>query len=277
MDHPSQITVPRAQSVSTCDLCDNSSKQFCNSCQVRLCDDCISRHKEEFLSLSHDIVPLRDKIIRLAFPKCQSHPGKRCEAHCQQCKISICIKCLTGLHNGHKAEDLTLETRLREIEYETKTFEAIINTYEGHWTFTGRQKAEEKEKFAKLQNKIKEDRQVWHNRVDTIFHNIESLRESLRDGNLDALRAHQNKIKSVISDMTGTIKQNERILQSNKLRPINYFEYKLKNYRQLSIPEKVSSEVPEIMTNVTQESELSIELGEIKASITQMSKINQSK
>nr|XP_022307787.1 tripartite motif-containing protein 2-like [Crassostrea virginica] len=64
-----------AQDVITCDLCDKAAQQFCNSCQVSLCESCIKKHRDELKSLPHDIVPFLDRKIKVVFPECQKHSG----------------------------------------------------------------------------------------------------------------------------------------------------------------------------------------------------------
>nr|XP_022312099.1 uncharacterized protein LOC111117325 isoform X2 [Crassostrea virginica] len=59
-----------AQDVIICDLCDKPTQQFCNSCQVNLCETCVKKHRDEFKSLIHEIVPflgeLMDKVRVIA-------------------------------------------------------------------------------------------------------------------------------------------------------------------------------------------------------------------
>ena len=59
-----------AQDIITCDLCDKAAQQFCNSCQISLCETCVKKHRDEFKSLPHDIVPffgeLMDKVRVIA-------------------------------------------------------------------------------------------------------------------------------------------------------------------------------------------------------------------
>nr|XP_022307783.1 uncharacterized protein LOC111113784 [Crassostrea virginica] len=70
-----------AQDVLTCDLCDKAAQQFCNSCQVSLCESCVKKHRDELWSLPHDIVPFLDRKIQIVFPECQEHSGQRCEVN----------------------------------------------------------------------------------------------------------------------------------------------------------------------------------------------------
>lgn len=261
----------QAQDVVTCDICKQSAKHFCNSCQDSLCNDCIIKHKSEFESLSHDIVPLLERKLKLRFPNCQKHAGKKCEAHCQKCIKPVCIKCLTTIHKGHDAEELTLETRLQEMKIEADQLKNVIITKHNHEeTSTRERQSKTREEFAKLQNEIETKRKIWHKRVDIIFEKIGSLRQENRDKDFEVLRARQKIIRNQVSDMTKTVKQNEEVLKSKKLSQVNKFEYKLMEYRKI-IPENISTKVPVFTAKVDPGNELSIELGDIKASIIQQS------
>ena len=85
--------------------------QFCNSCQVSLCNICVKKHKDEFKSLSHEIVNFEERKSQVVFLGCKDHPGQRCESHCINCKKPVCFKCI--LSGPHKVEELmeTFERR----------------------------------------------------------------------------------------------------------------------------------------------------------------------
>ena len=83
-----------AQDVITCDLCDKAAQQFCNSCQVCLSEICVKKHRGEFKSLIHEIVPFIERKIQVVFPECRKHSGQRCEVNCKKCNIPVCIKCI---------------------------------------------------------------------------------------------------------------------------------------------------------------------------------------
>ena len=115
-----------AQDVITCDLCDNPTQQFCNSCQVSLCDTCVKSHRDQFKSLIHEIVPFLDRKIQLVCPECQHHPGQRCEANCLQCSEPVCLKCIiSGPHKEHEFEELTkaYENKKQRIAEDTEEIE----------------------------------------------------------------------------------------------------------------------------------------------------------
>ena len=99
---------PWDQDVILCELCDKPTQQFCNSCQVSRCDTCVKRHRDQVMSLIHEIVPFLDRKIQLVCPECQHHPGQRCEEICLQCSEPVCLKCIISVpHKGHEVEELT--------------------------------------------------------------------------------------------------------------------------------------------------------------------------
>ena len=118
-----------AQDVITCDLCDKAAQQFCNSCQVSLCESCVKKHRDELKSLTHDIVPFLDRKIQVVLPACQKHSGQRCEVNCKECNTPVCIKCIGfGPHKGHDIEELTEyhENKIRKIKSDTEEMKAKL-------------------------------------------------------------------------------------------------------------------------------------------------------
>ncbi|XP_022298304.2 uncharacterized protein LOC111107407 [Crassostrea virginica] len=105
-----------AQMPITCDLCDEAVQQFCNTCQVNLCVDCISKHVDTLKFQSHDIIHFKSRNIPLVSIQCRGHPGQKCEAYCRQCQIPVCIKCLIGPHKGHDVEELSFSIKNRGTE-----------------------------------------------------------------------------------------------------------------------------------------------------------------
>ena len=59
-----EFAICLAQDAIYCDLCDNPAVRFSNACQTNLCLDCVIRHRDEFESLSHDIVPFKSYCNR---------------------------------------------------------------------------------------------------------------------------------------------------------------------------------------------------------------------
>ncbi|XP_048743729.2 uncharacterized protein LOC125657116 [Ostrea edulis] len=261
---------PQAQEVITCDLCVKPTQQFCNSCQLSLCVDCVNKHVDKLKYQQHDIVHFKDRKIQLVFPECELHTNQRCEAHCQQCDVPVCLKCMLGPHNGHKYEDMSdiFNSKKNDIEKEIKEIEStIIPQYNKKNEETESKLSFIMAKFDELDKEKEKHRKSWHQEVDTIFNHLGSLMKSIKENLLAALNSHQSKIKNHIPDMTQTVQQNKKILKSNNVSAVTNFKSKLEEYRNM--PSNIDVKLPSLKTNTVQGRELSLELGEYKASLTQ--------
>ena len=260
-----------AQDVITCDLCDKPTQQFCNSCQVSLCDTCVKRHREDFSSLSHDIVPFLNRKIQLVCPECQHHPGQRCEANCLQCSEPVCFKCvISGPHKGHEVEELTKthENIKQKIEKDTVEIKAkIIPEYQRKNAEIEKSMSKTKSQFDQIKTESEKLRKLWHQEVDNIFNKIDSMSQSHREENLNVLQEYHIKLKKVISEMNETVKQNEKLLKTNKISAVNKYKSKLQVYRDR--PENVDSQMPTLGSKIDNGKELSIEIGDFSAILKQ--------
>lgn len=257
-----------AQEVLSCDLCDKPIQQFCNSCQVNLCIECIHKHVEKFRSLSHDIVYFKNKKIQWVLPECTIHLGQRCEAQCQQCQIAICIKCCIGSHKNHDAVELTelLEVKKQEIQKETDEIEnKIIPKYQKLDTDFQSNVSKISAEFTKIEKEKESLRKLWHQEVDNIFDKMGSLIHSMMESNDKTIAIYQTNMKNLIQDMTQTLQQNKLILKTKKASEFTNFKSKLNEYRELT---NFDVKSPSMIANTVDGKELSIEIGEIKATLT---------
>ncbi|XP_061183060.1 tripartite motif-containing protein 3-like [Saccostrea echinata] len=261
----------QAQELVMCDLCVKPVQQFCNSCQVGLCENCINKHVKSLKSMKHDIVPFTKRTMQLVFPQCTSHSHQRCEVHCQQCDVPVCIKCITGLHKGHDIVDMAdiIATKREKIKKETEEIEANIPKNTAQDKGTENKISKFMALYTDLQKQANDHRNQWHLEVDNIFNKIESLIQSLRDHHITTLKSCQSQLRSQNSSMIQTVQENKEILKSNKVSDVNNYKSKLKEYR--NIPQIPDLPLPSLQTNTVQGRELSIELGEYKATLTQTS------
>ncbi|XP_078330448.1 uncharacterized protein LOC111117361 [Crassostrea virginica] len=277
-----------AQDVITCDLCDKAAQQFCNSCQVslcetciqfcnscqvNLCETCIKKHRDEFKSLPHDIVPFLHKKAQLVFSACQEHIDQRCEVNCKDCNKPVCVKCIvSGTHKGHDVEELTEthQNKIRKIKSDTEEMKAkLIPKYQKEDVEIGKDISKTISKIDDLGKESKKLRKLWHQEVDKIFDKIDSLSQSLTEKNLNTLQEYHNKITDLISEMNTIVKQNEKLFTSNKLTEVNKYQSKLNEYQDF--PEHVDLELPSLKSNIDQGKELIIEIGGFRATLKQMS------
>ncbi|XP_022312187.2 uncharacterized protein LOC111117378 [Crassostrea virginica] len=226
-----------AQDVITCDLCDKPTQQFCNNCQVNLCDNCVRKHRDEFKSLMHEIVPFLERKIQLVFPECREHSGQKCEVNCKKCNEPVCVKCIgLGPHKGHDVEELTEthEKKIQKIKSDTEEIKAkIIPKYQNEDHKIGNTISKTKSKIDDLGKESKKLRKLWHQEVDNIFDKIDSLSQSLGEENLNALQGYHNKIRNLISEINKTVKQNEKLSISTNSLEVNKYQSKLNEYQDL--------------------------------------------
>ncbi|XP_078328825.1 uncharacterized protein LOC144623852 [Crassostrea virginica] len=262
-----------AQDVITCDLCNKAAQQFCNNCQVSLCSNCVSKHTEAFKSMSHEIAPFLDRKTKLVLPECNEHSGQRCEVNCKECNTPLCLKCIvSGSHKGHDVEELTEthEKKILKIKSDTKEIQAkLIPTYQKEDVEIGKKITKTKSKIDDLGKESRKLRKLWHQEVDNIFDNIDSLSQYLTEKNLNALQKYHNKIRDLISEMNTIVKQNEKLFNSNKLSEVNQYQSKLNEYQDF--PEHVDLELPSLRSIIDQGKELIIEIGGYRATLKQMS------
>ena len=262
-----------AQDVITCDLCDKAAQQFCNSCQVSLCESCVKKHRDEVESLPHDIVPFLERKIQVVFPAFKEHTGQRCEVNCKKCNKPVCVKCIgLGSHKGHVVEELTktYENKLRKIKSDTEEIKAkLIPKYPKEDVEIGNRISKSLSKFDDLGNESKTLRKLWHQEVDDIFDKIDCLNQSLTEENLNVLQEHHNKIRRLITEMNTNVKQNETLFNSNIFSELNEYKSKLKEYYDFH--ENVDLELPSLSSNTHQGKELFIEIGGYRATLKHMS------
>ncbi|XP_078330155.1 uncharacterized protein LOC144624374 [Crassostrea virginica] len=267
-----------AQDVITCDLCDKAAQQFCNSCQVNLCETCVKKHRNEFKTLVHEIVPFIERKIQLVFSECGEHSGQRCEVNCKKCNQPVCVKCIvSGRHKGHDVEELTEthENKIRKIKSDTEEIKAyIIPKYQNEDHKIGNTISTTKSKIEDLGKKSKELRKLWHQEVDSIFDKIDSLGLSLGEEKLNALQGYHNKIRNLISEMNKTVKLNEKLINSNNSFEVNKYQSKLNKYQDF--PEHVDLKFPFLYSSIDKGNEFSIEIGDHRVTLKQMSQPSQS-
>ncbi|XP_061192590.1 tripartite motif-containing protein 2-like [Saccostrea echinata] len=260
-----------AQDVIACDLCDNPTQQFCNNCQVSLCGGCINKHVKRLKSETHDIVPYKDRRERLVFLSCDSHPNQKCEGHCQQCNVPVCFKCVTGPHSGHAVKDVAeiVQQMKEEIKKETEEIESFISRFTISGVNIDQKISNMTEKFKTMEKEGENLRKTWHQEVDNIFNTLQSTIRKMKDKRLTALRSHQSRLQDSGSKLALITKENKKILKSNKVFDVTNCKSEIGEFR--NIPTDVDVMIPSLKMNTVQGKELSIELGEYKATLTQTS------
>lgn len=260
-----------AQDVIACEVCYMPTQFFCNNCQLSLCQDCVHRHKSNSQSLFHEIVHFCERNIKVAeghvcsMQQCDAHYENYTKQHCTECYSPFPRK-LTKLREKIEAH----ERRMKKIIDETQEikFNVLPHYHEAN-VHIETKIANIKEDFVDLKKKRENSRQIWHQEVDDIFDKIDCLSQFHRKDQLDALLSNQKLIKNLISEMSKTVKLNERILKTKKISEINNYKFELKEYLINKIPEIDRLKMPYFKTYIVQAEQLRIVMGDFKATMTQ--------
>ncbi|XP_062572156.1 E3 ubiquitin-protein ligase TRIM71-like [Saccostrea cucullata] len=262
-----------AQEVITCDLCVKPTRQFCNTCQVNLCVDCISKHVDQLSSQSHDIVPFKNRKIQLVFPECEFHPNQRCEVYCQKCDVPVCLKCLLGSHNGHNIKDMpeNFNDKKKEIEEETQEIEStLIPMYQKENLETESILLNSKAEYDELEKEVEKQRKFCFDKFGVLIN-------SKKETHLAPLESHQLNLNILLPKMIQTVAQNKEILKTNRVSEVANYKSSLQKYRDMSVqPTHIDIKVPSLKTNKTPEGELSTEIEEhqVTLTLTSLSSLN---
>ncbi|XP_018011549.1 E3 ubiquitin-protein ligase TRIM9 isoform X2 [Hyalella azteca] len=113
-----------------CQMCDGSSdvrhdaSLFCDQCSVFYCENCRETcHPKRgplaahiMLSVAEGRSLLRERR-RETDVKCTTHPQETLSMFCLQCKVSMCVNCLSnGLHHVHDVHAISAITQTRKKE-----------------------------------------------------------------------------------------------------------------------------------------------------------------
>ncbi|XP_021352027.1 uncharacterized protein LOC110449474 [Mizuhopecten yessoensis] len=77
---------------------------FCQECQHNFCDKCKDHHLRRKKSRTHSIVPFREAKYRPVYINkalCGVHPGESLDYWCEDCDVTICVKCIPDRHKKH--------------------------------------------------------------------------------------------------------------------------------------------------------------------------------
>ncbi|XP_062568494.1 uncharacterized protein LOC134281339 [Saccostrea cucullata] len=263
-----------AQEVIICDIChEDATYQFCHSCQVKLCGNCINEHVNAEKLLPHDIVPFTKRNEKVVSRLCEIHPGQKCEACCHQCDVLICMKCVIASHQSHQIEEIPSAylDNMKKINLDTDELQKILDLdkeqSDARESNIKDRIAKTSANFEELERELEHPRSLWHQEVYEIFDKHKTLIKSLKEKAVISLVEQNLHPNRVTQKMLQTIKENKDILRSKTVsKVVNYIS---KPHGYQDIPVDIDVAIPSLKITTDQGKELSIELGEHKATLTQ--------
>ncbi|XP_052703021.1 uncharacterized protein LOC128179598 [Crassostrea angulata] len=233
-----------AQDVVRCTLCrDSVAPMYCAVCHIHLCNECVDKHFSDS-SKVHNVVPLKQYLNTLNYPKCRQHPTKQCELHCEQCDIPICAQCIsTQKHLGHIQVDIlkTFESKSEMLQKDLQELEkSIYPKYKEIESNIPVQKADLSKNSQKLTTAIDKQGEVWHREIDTIITDMKSNVEEMESKHLVILNKQEDEITHTISEITQTIAELKKLLNSKDVCLVSEYKSRIAEFRRLPPKLKVS-------------------------------------
>nr|XP_034315887.1 zinc finger protein RFP-like [Crassostrea gigas] len=257
------------QDLVRCILCETSeATMYCKICHIRLCKDCEEKHLSDS-SKMHKVVSLKQytSLTVLNYPKCRKHPSERCELHCEQCDIPICEQCISSNeHLGHiqveilkknESKKEVLQNELEELEksIHPKFIEVASNIPV--------QKADLSKNSRKLMTAIDKQGEVWHREIDTIITILKSKVEEMESKHLVILNKQNNEITRSISEITQTIAELKKLLNSKDVCLVSEYKSRTAEFRRL--PPKLEVSLPNFRPQEIHTDQLIEQFGSLSA------------
>ncbi|XP_034329604.2 B-box type zinc finger protein ncl-1-like [Magallana gigas] len=253
------------QDVVRCHLCETPVPPLhCVICNIHLCGDCEGKHLSE-TSKQHKVVPFK---YRGSFPYCQKHSTKICDNYCEQCNIPFCELCFYyDNHHIHYVVDIleSLESKKQFLHKDLQDFKKFIYPkYQEILYSISEQKADLKENSQKLTAAIDRQGEDLHREIDTKIQKLKFDLDEIDSKHLAVLNKQEDEITHTISEITQSIADLKKLLDSNDVSRVSAYKPKNDEFRRL--PPKITFSYPSFTTQRINKEQLYQQFGSLSES-----------
>ena len=254
-----------AQDVLRCHLCETPVPPFCcEVCHIYLCKVCASEHMLDD-STEHKVVPIKQHLSALLYPKCIKHSSKICELYCKKCTSPICALCVSSNeHRGHGFSYLLecVESKKASSKRDLQELESsIIIKHREFASHICNQKANLDKNLEEVNRAIDEHGEKLHKQVSDVVEKLKSDIVKKHENKFDALNKAAEKNALTISDIEKCIDKAKELQASNDLALA--FEYRCRNDEFRNTPIKHNAALPKFVAKEIKTDKLSEQFGSL--------------
>ena len=220
-----------AQDILRCQMCESSLPPYqCECCHTYLCQRCAGEHHKVTL-IQHLSSPTSN------YPKCHTHDMQKCEVYCERCDLNLCAECISsGDHEQH--EKILIFKRCDNIKKSlrralTELEEVIHPKYQEAASSITVKKAEIIKNSQKLTERIRDQKEVWHNEIDIIIQDLQSEINRMQLENQSKLEKEERDINHRMSEISQTIHDLKELVDSNDLCLVSECKFSINEYKIL--------------------------------------------
>jgi hypothetical protein len=232
-------TATEAQELVLCNHngCEQAAHLYCNLCLENVCTNCAGLHLLKKSKFGHDVVEYNCRKKRGPVANCEKHADIICELFCEQCKVSVCSKCLsTNSHKGHDFKEIVTVLNVQKvcIGREKDEICVIIQKLEDFKTELRANSEERQKKYKQLDDEVSSRREEMMKAVEQAVTKRRQMIAKLKAADVNQFQIEETKIDDRIATAQETLKSCNQLLRDQNPRELLHFHSKLADQHSIA-------------------------------------------